>query len=307
MNPFPRNSTTTGEGNGAFVIAIASGKGGTGKTTIAVNLALSLTGEVCLMDCDVEAPNTHLFLGAEPEKTETVYKPVPRINRDLCNGCGECSSLCRYHAIAVLGGKAVVFNELCHSCGGCARVCPARAITTGALDVGVIEYRSHGTVSQILGRLSVGKALPIPVIREVKKRIPRGGWTVIDGPPGTSCPMTASVKGSDYVILVTEPTPFGLHDLQLAAEVVRVFHIPFGVIINRSGPEDGMVEEYCRNGGIPILMSIPEDRRIAEAYSRGLILVDSVPGMRERFLALAGKIVERLAEKTGVRDREGGR
>ena len=273
-----------------MIVAIASGKGGTGKTTVAVNLALSLSGNVQLLDCDVEAPNVHLFLEAQPEGREVVGIPVPVVDADLCNQCGECSRLCQYNAIAVLGTGVVVFPELCHGCGGCALVCPEDAISEVMRPIGVVEESRSGSVHLVQGRLYVGEALVPPLIREVRARSCKEGVVLIDAPPGTSCSMIAAVRGSDFVVLVTEPTPFGLNDLELAVETVRVLGIPCGVVINRAGVGDDRVQEYCAAEGLDVLLEIPDDRRIAEAYARGLTLVDAIPDIRPLFALLAAQI-----------------
>ena len=273
-----------------MIVAIASGKGGTGKTTVAVNLALSLSGKVQLLDCDVEAPNVHLFLEAQQEGREAVGIPVPVVDADLCNQCGECSRLCQYNAIAVLGTGVVVFPELCHGCGGCALVCPEDAISEVMRPIGVVEEGRAGDVHLVQGRLYVGEALVPPLIREVRAKGRKEGMVLIDAPPGTSCSMIAAVRGSDFVVLVTEPTPFGLNDLELAVETVRTLDIPFGVVINRAGSGDDRVQEYCAAEDIDILLEIPDDRRIAEAYSRGLTLVDAIPDIRPLFASLAAQI-----------------
>jgi len=288
-----------------MIVAIASGKGGTGKTTVAVNLALSLSGDVQLLDCDVEAPNAHLFLQAEPAGHEVVGIPVPEVDGDLCNQCGECSRLCQYNAIAVLGTSVVVFPELCHGCGGCALVCPENAIREVMRPIGVVEEGHARNVHLVQGRLYVGEALVPPLIREVRAKGHEEGMVLIDAPPGTSCSMIAAVRGSDFVVLVTEPTPFGLNDLALAVETVRTLGIPFGVVINRAGSGDDRVKEYCAAESLEILLEIPDDRRIAEAYARGLTLVDAIPDIRPLFASLAAQIealppitAERPAEKS---------
>ena len=288
-----------------MIVAIASGKGGTGKTTVAVNLALSLPGDVQILDCDVEAPNAHLFLQTEPVGQEVVGIPVPEVDTDLCNQCGECSRLCQYNAIAVLGPGVVVFPELCHGCGGCALVCPEEAISEVMRPIGVVDECRAGRVRLVQGRLDVGEALVPPLIREVRAKGREEGMVLIDAPPGTSCSMIAAVRGSDFVVLVTEPTPFGLNDLALAFETVRTLGIPFGVVINRAGSGDNRVHEYCAAEGIDVLIEIPDDRRIAEAYARGLTLVGSVPEVRPLFVSLAERIEAMAAVGREPRAEEG--
>ena len=289
-----------------MIVAIASGKGGTGKTTVAVNLALSLSGNVQLLDCDVEAPNAHLFLKTETQGHEAVGIPVPEVDEDLCNQCGECSRLCQYNAIAVLGTGVMVFPELCHGCGGCALVCPEKAISEVLRPIGVVEEARAGHLRLVQGRLNVGEALVPPLIREVRAKGSEQGVVLIDAPPGTSCSMIAAVRGSDFVVLVTEPTPFGLNDLVLAVEAVRVLGIPHGVVINRAGSGDDRVKRYCAAEDIEILLEIPDDRRIAEAYARGLTLVDNIPEIRPLFASLAARI-EAMAPIGAGRRAEKGR
>jgi MinD superfamily P-loop ATPase len=269
-----------------MILAVASGKGGTGKTTVAVALALSAPGPVRLLDCDVEEPNAHLFLKPEIREREPVCIPVPSVDEPRCNACGECGRVCQYHAIVPLPHHRLVFPELCHGCGGCAKVCPTGAITEVDRVIGVVESGSAGHVGFAQGRLEIGHPMSPPLIRAVRRRAGTEGLTVIDCPPGTSCPVVAAVRGSDYVLLVTEPTPFGLHDLKLAVETVRKLGLPFGVIVNRADSGDPRVFEYCGAEGIPVLLRLQEDRRVAEAYSRGEPLVEARPGLRGAFAAL---------------------
>ncbi len=267
-------------------LAVASGKGGTGKTTVAVNLARCWNGPIQLLDCDVEAPNAGLFLEGDLLLTETAGVPVPVVDESLCTGCGICSAFCEYNAIACAGGSAMVFPEMCHGCGGCALVCPERAIKETDHRIGVVETLRSGSITLIRGRLDVGAAMAPPLIRKVKLMASPELPCIIDCPPGTSCPVIAAMKGSDRVLLVTEPTPFGLNDLKLAVETVKELGIPFGVVLNRSGSGDGRVQEFCSSRNIPLLVEIPDDRRYAEAYSRGELLVDSFPGLRDLFVGL---------------------
>jgi MinD superfamily P-loop ATPase len=265
-------------------IAIASGKGGTGKTTIAVNLALSIQGAL-LVDCDVEEPNCHLFLGCDMEPVRDVTVTMPVIDEAACSLCGECASFCAFHALAVLPAQVVVFESLCHSCGGCSLVCPSAAISEHDRGIGRIE-RATGSQALLHGVLNVGEATATRVIAALKDTVDAqtpAAVTIFDAPPGTACPMIETVRGCDYCILVTEPTPFGLHDLRIAVEVVRVLGLPFGVVINRDGSGDDAVNEYCRREGIPVILRVPHDRQIAELYSTGQPFSLVLPGWRERF------------------------
>ena len=279
-----------------MIIAVASGKGGTGKTTVAVNLARTFEGAVHLFDCDVEEPNANLFLQGAVECTEEVTLPVPAVDAAKCDGCNQCGKLCQYHAIASFGSQALVFPELCHGCGGCMLVCPRGAITETLRRIGVVETARKGSVAILTGRIDVGVAFAPPIIRAVKRHIGPGVTAILDAPPGTSCPVVTTLRSADAVVLVTEPTPFGLHDLTLAVETVRELGIPFGVVVNRVGVGDGRVHAYCAKEGIPVLLDIPDDRRIAEAYSSGRLLVDVLPEYRALFTGLWRAVGELAAE-----------
>ena len=276
-----------------MILAIASGKGGTGKTTVSVNLARVFGPDVRLLDCDVEEPNDHLFLKGTSRGEETVTIPVPQVDEYLCDGCGECGRFCEYHAIVSFGATALVFPEMCHGCGGCAKVCPKKAIRERGQRIGVVETMESGNVTLIQGRLDIGVAMSPPLIRAVKARLRKGVPAILDAPPGTSCPVIATLRGADFVVLVTEPTPFGLHDLRLAVDMVRVLRIPFGVVVNRVGIGDDRVHVFCGNECIPILLEIPDDRRIAEAYSKGELIVEALPEYRVHFQRLREAVRER--------------
>jgi len=262
------------------------------------NLAQVWDGGVQLLDCDVEAPNAHLFLQARPGDVQVVNIPIPQVDGALCDGCGECGQLCEFNAIVALQTTAMVFPELCHGCGGCVKVCPRQALREVDHRIGEIEMLEEDNVAVVQGRLDVGVAAAPPLIRAVKARRRNHGTVILDAPPGTSCPMVAAVRGADFVILVTEPTPFGLHDLELAVETVKQLNIPFGVVVNRHGVGDDRVHVFCRQRDIPILLEIPDDRRIAEAYSRGDLVVEALPEYRGLFRGLMDKIA-RLSLTSG--------
>ncbi len=268
-----------------MIISIASGKGGTGKTTIATNMALSLEN-VQLLDCDVEEPNAHIFLKPEIKIQTPVYIPVPRVDEINCDYCGKCAEFCEFNAIAVFKKKVMMFSELCHGCGGCLLVCPKDAMFEEYREVGVVKKGVARDIAFVYGELKIGEPMAVPVIRRVKDEINGDKTVIIDASPGASCPVIAAVHGSDYCILVTEPTPFGLHDLGLAVETLRKMGIRFGVIINCDGIGDQKVQDYCKKEDIPILLKIPIDRRIVELYSRGVPFVLEMSGWKEKFLEL---------------------
>jgi MinD superfamily P-loop ATPase len=280
-----------------MIISVASGKGGTGKTTVAVSLALSLEARrsVQFLDCDVEEPNAHLFLKPSIDKTLPVFILVPEVDEAKCTFCGKCAEVCAHNAIAVIKNTVLVFSELCHGCGGCSLLCPEKAIKDVEKKIGVLESGAAGNLQFIHGKLDIGQPMSPPLIRAVKKTINKKRTVIIDVPPGTSCPVIEATKGSDFCLLVTEPTPFGLHDLRLTVETVRQLRIPIGVIINRAGFGDRDVEAYCQKENIPILMTIPFDRKIAVAYSEGIPVVEAIPAYRQKFF----EIFERIEKTAG--------
>jgi len=276
-----------------MIISVASGKGGTGKTTVSTNIALSI-GKAQFIDCDVEEPNANIFLKAKIKEHEDVSVSIPEIDKEKCNYCGRCSEFCAYNALAVVPSDVLVFPELCHSCGGCELVCPKDAVNWCERVIGKVEYGNANGIDFYHGLLNVGEMQAIPVIKALKRKVDKSKHVIIDVPPGTSCPVIESITGSDYCLLVTEPTPFGLHDLKLAVEVVRHLNIPFGVIINRDGIGDKKVEAYCRNENIPILLKIPERRKIAHLYSKGIALVSESYEWREMFGQVFNQILHEV-------------
>jgi len=272
-------------------IAVASGKGGTGKTTVAVNLALVAEGLVRLLDCDVEEPNAHLFLKTEQKNQRVVSISVPEIDEARCDGCAKCSEACAFHALVSFGTIPIFAPEMCHGCGVCTRICPQKAIHEVDKRIGVVEISQAGSIELVQGRLDVGVALAPPLIRAVKEEA-TGDLVIIDAPPGTSCPVIATMRDADFVVLVTEPTPFGLNDLKLAIEVVRELGLPFGVVINRAVSDDGFVRPYLMEEKITVLTEIPDDRRIAEAYAKGTPIIEALPEYKKLFADLLEKIRE---------------
>jgi MinD superfamily P-loop ATPase len=289
-----------GKNDERMIVSVASGKGGTGKTLVATSLALSLRDidKVQLLDCDVEEPNGHVFLKPVISRSETVSIPIPKVDETKCTYCGRCAEVCSYNAIAVFKEKVLVFPELCHGCGACSYLCPEEAISEEAKEIGVLESGSADGVEFVHGRLAIGEAMAPPIIGRVKRQVNLNGTVIIDVPPGTSCPVVEAVKDSDFCLLVTEPTPFGLNDLVLAVETVRELNIPCGVILNRVGVGDGRVEEYCLKESIPVLLTIPLDIEIARLYSRGITLVEGMPRWKQSFLGLLDKIREIVDERS---------
>ncbi|MFO7570566.1 MAG: ATP-binding protein [Smithellaceae bacterium] len=277
-------------------ISIASGKGGTGKTTVSVNLARVLSESVILADCDVEEPNAHLFLKTSGLVQKTINLPIPQVDETLCDGCGECAKICQFSAIVTFGTVPLVFPEMCHGCGGCTLVCPTKAIKEVDHRIGVVETSKANHITLVTGRLDVGVAMAPPLIRAVKNELMPNATAILDAPPGTSCPVIAAIRDTDMVLLVTEPTPFGLHDLTLAVDMVRALKIPFGVIVNRMGSGDNRVQQFCEQENISVLLEIPDDRKIAENYSRGILMVDALPHYKALFENLEKTIRKHLEQ-----------
>jgi MinD superfamily P-loop ATPase len=283
-----------------MIISVASGKGGTGKTLVATSLALALKDRhsVQLLDCDVEEPNDHIFLKPVITGNELVCIAVPQVDEGKCNFCGKCAEVCAYHAIAVLPKTVLVLPHLCHGCGACSYLCPEKAITEAGQEIGTVETGHADGISFVQGRLNVAEAMPTPVIRKAKEKVSPDGISIIDVSPGTSCPVVTSIKGSDFCLLVTEPTPFGLNDLVLAVATVKALDVPCGIIINRANKDDRSIEEYCMKEDVPVLLQIPLDKEIARLYSRGVTLVAGMPLWRERFLELFDRIREMVDERS---------
>ena len=269
-------------------IAVASGKGGTGKSTVSTNLAYFLSKiykDVALLDCDVEEPNCHIFMKPDLNYSEKVFVPVPKINTEKCIACGKCAEVCQYNSLAFVKGKVLVFGELCHGCGSCKLTCPVGAIEETGREVGVVEAGYAQGFNFIHGKSRIGEAMSPPLIKAVKKYGNEQNFKlqILDCPPGTSCPVIAAVNGADFVIMVTEPTPFGLYDLKLAVDVIRKIGLPFGVVINRSGENNSLIEDWAKEENIKILTKIPDDRRVAECYSKGDIILRAMPEFKEYF------------------------
>lgn len=284
------------------IVAIASGKGGTGKTTVATNLAkaVSLLGHnVIYLDCDVEEPNGHLFLKPGITKSSSIGVPIPKVDDEKCICCGLCADICQYSAIICVKDKVLTFPELCHACGGCVRVCPTDAITEMKRTIGIVEEGLSDSIRFIHGKIQIGEIMSPPLIRAVRGAANNEGLCIIDVPPGTSCPVITSVSNADFVLLVTEPTPFGLNDLGLAIDTVRQLGLPHAVVVNRSDPDNKIARDFCRERGVDIIAEIPDDRRIAEAYSQGKLVIGALPEYKEIFIELFENI-ERLLSTAKV-------
>ncbi|HBC89801.1 MAG TPA: (4Fe-4S)-binding protein [Lentisphaeria bacterium] len=280
-----------------FTVAVASGKGGTGKTTVAISMALCAETDVQLLDCDVEEPNAHILLKPSIQGNEHVSMPVPFLDEAKCTGCGKCSGICAFNAIVFLK-KPLFLPDLCHSCGLCMKVCPGKAIMEKPRHIGILEIGAKGDVGFVSGCLDIGIASSPALIRAVRKQSKNAGLEIIDCPPGTACSFVTSVKDSDFVLLVTEPTRFGLHDMTLAIKVIKQLKLPFGVLVNKSISDDDCIGKYCSSEKIPLLMRIPDDRSIAEAYSRGVDLMEVKPELKDGFLKMIDA-VRAIAEEDG--------
>lgn len=279
-----------------MIVAIASGKGGTGKTTLALSLALAMEQPLHLLDCDVEEPNCHLFLTGDVTARETVSLPVPHLQEGLCTACGVCGQACQFGGIIVLPTGAHVFPTLCHGCGACVRLCPTGALEEQARRIGEVTEIQAGEITLVTGRLDVGQTLSPPLVRAVRSWGKGAPLQIVDAPPGTSCPVVAAVLGADVAVLVTEPTPFGLNDLELAVGAMRRLAVPCGVVVNRAGAGDDRVHQYCARESIPILLEIPQDRHIAEAYARGLPVLAARPELGTSFRDLFHRLLRLAAQ-----------
>jgi MinD superfamily P-loop ATPase len=277
-----------------MILAIASGKGGTGKTSLACAIAKALSPDIGLADCDAEEPDCSLFLNPEIESEKNFSVPFPVVDESLCDGCGHCQQVCLYNAIKIFKGKPVIFPNLCHSCGGCFLACPKKAIKETSRPIGKIRTGNFGKAFYIDGIMNIGEASPVSLIKAIKKIVPSGKDIIIDCPPGTSCPVVAAISGADFCILVSEPTPFGLSDLNLALETVDNLKIPRSLVINRSDIGNEEMEKWCQEKKLDILLKIPFDRKIAEDYSKGKTMIESKPEyadiLRKVFLKIKSRI-----------------
>jgi MinD superfamily P-loop ATPase len=279
-------------------IAIASGKGGTGKTTLSTNLAAFIAekNQVALVDLDVEEPNSGLFISGTLKQEQPQYKMIPQWVADNCTLCGICHKSCNYHAILQLGKSILIFPELCHSCYACSELCPTQSLPMQAKKMGVIKEFEDGNLHFIESRLEIGEEQAVPLIKKTKKLVKENyseaRYVIFDAPPGTSCPMIEATKDADFVILITEPTPFGLHDVNLAVEVVQKLNKPFGIVINRFGIGDNKIFEYCHQKNIPILAKIPNTKEIAKLYSSGKLIYDKIPEVKKALEEILEKITK---------------
>jgi len=277
------------------IVAVASGKGGTGKTTVAASLAVVWDGPVVGVDLDVEEPNLDLFLQPVIAGTAVAHMMVPVVAEAKCTYCGACSELCQFKAISVFNQVILTFPEMCHGCGGCMAICPEKAISAGQRELGEISWGRAGEIGFLAGRLRIGEAMSPPLMRLVKARLAHmlaaeSGDAIIDAPPGVSCPAVNAVLDTDVILLVTEPTPFGVYDFQLAWEAFTPLGKPMGAVVNRAGLGNDAIYRFCREKGLPILAEIPYDRAIAEAYARGRIIASVSPGLKAIFVSLRDQV-----------------
>ncbi|WP_031515910.1 4Fe-4S binding protein [Desulfofalx alkaliphila] len=276
-------------------ISVASGKGGTGKTLVATNLVRSIKEyPVRLLDCDVEEPNAHLFIKGDRLKESKVYASIPGVKEELCLYCGTCAEVCAFNAIAVFDKAVVTFEDLCHNCGACWHLCPHQCIEPVPREIGVVEESKLNNITLVTGRLKVGSHISPPLIKAVKARCSDHAVNILDGPPGSSCPAMEAVEGSDYCVLVTEPTPFGLNDLRLALEMLKELNVPCGVVINRDGPDSDLIDGFCSRHGIKVLMRIPLSVDIAKSYARGALPADEEAHWQQAFNNLYKAIAEEV-------------
>ncbi|MCG8533453.1 MAG: ATP-binding protein [Desulfovibrionales bacterium] len=280
-----------------MIIAVASGKGGTGKTTVTAALAANWSTPVAAVDLDVEEPNLHLFLHPAITGTEKGYIEVPKADESMCNSCGACAELCQFKAIALIGDTLLTFPDMCHGCGGCIAVCPTGALTQDSRELGELCHGTSGDISFHMGRLRIGEAMCPPLMKLVKNEVfsshAEGSRDIIlDSPPGASCPAVCAVQDADCVVLVTEPTPFGFYDFKIAYEAFSVFNKPMGVVVNKAGIGNAEVYDFCKEHNIPIWAEIPFDKKIAEAYSTGSVITDAVPSLKPAFAELTRSIQE---------------
>ena len=282
-----------------MILTVASGKGGTGKTTVSTNLAvLAAQGErqVHFCDCDVEEPNAHLFLHPVWDEKKQITLPLPVVNQDLCSHCGKCAEICEFNAIISLPTKTIVFDDLCHACSGCWLVCPEKAIAQGERIIGDTETGMVGPLHFTHGRLRIGETQVPPLVEAVTVTANKAHLVIRDAPPGVTCPAVATLHGSDFVLLVTEPTPFGLSDLKVAVELVRDLNLPCAVLVNREGSGDDRVNDYCEEEGLKLLTGLPFRRDVAESISRGEMIIDTIPEMKTAFQGLLKEVLS-LAEE----------
>lgn len=280
-------------------ISVASGKGGTGKTMVATNLGLALLAKeksVQLLDCDVEEPNLHVFIKGNQMKSHEVSLPIPKVDYDKCLYCGKCSEVCQYNAIALLKRTLVIFPDVCHSCGGCWHLCPNGALEPTPRKIGTVTVSQAGCLELVSGKLKLGTHISPPLVKAVRGYENQAGIVIIDGPPGSSCPVMAAVEDTDYCILVTEPTPFGLHDLALAVGLLRVLGIPCGVVLNRAVPGNDLIDRYCVEKDLPILLRIPQQTEIAKAYAKGIPLVEMNPKWQDEFYNLYRQVSQEVQQ-----------
>jgi MinD superfamily P-loop ATPase len=269
-------------------IAVLSGKGGTGKTTVSSSLAF--ISKMLLIDTDIEEPNSHIFLKGNVEDIRSVYTRFPEVNMEKCNLCGECGNFCKFNAIIPAKKRVIVFGEACHDCGGCEIVCKNGAITWEKREIGkIFTGKTHFNSVNKYGKLNIGEMSGVKIIKEIYKNTEEKDF-LIDCPPGTACTTVSAVEVADFAIIVVEPSPFGLSDMKLVVQLLKDMKIPFGVVINKFDEDENIVKKYCDDEGIEIIGTIPFDRKIAEAYSKGEIIAEALPGYRDNFETILKRV-----------------
>lgn len=269
-------------------IAVLSGKGGTGKTTVSSSLAF--ISKMLLIDTDIEEPNSHIFLKENVENIKSVYTRFPEVNMEKCNLCGECGEFCKFNAIIPAKKRVIVFGEACHDCGGCEIVCKNGAISWEKREIGkIFTGKTYFNSTNKYGKLNIGEMSGVKIIKEIYKNTVEKDF-LIDCPPGTACTTVSAVEVADFAIIVVEPSPFGLSDMKLVVQLLRDMKIPFGVVINKFDEDENIVKKYCDNEKIEIIGTIPFDRKIAEAYSKGEIIADALLEYRENFETILKRV-----------------
>ena len=275
-------------------IAVLSGKGGTGKTFVSVNLAVAL-GKCSYLDCDVEEPNGQLFFKPEISEEHKVVEMMPAFDKEKCDGCRKCVEFCKFNALAFIAGRPFVFPEVCHPCGGCTMVCPQDAVSSEEKEVGKVQIGKADNVDFVCGSMNIGEASGVPIIKEIFKRTPENPWIMVDCPPGSGCMAMESISNVDYCILVAEPTEFGRQNLEMVYKLVKIFNKPIGVVLNKCTDERNPSEEFCAENGIDVIGRLPFSRVTGRETAQGNIIYNIDNQMKEEFDQICCRLKEKLA------------